>query len=194
MLTNTLPGQGKRPSKYLALGVYVAFVVGIGGLQGCGSGSSVIPLPLDSPPDAYRSKDWIIRSDVKIAKLTSGLHCDVQGKAGEEKGSYGGIVLPAGGAKNWRLELAFPDPKDIIRVYVDANNAQKKRVARWETAIGGKLRSDRTTYVFVPQQSTDGFQSVASEGTGPVDKIHVFIRVKPRGRASFDLYSVELAK
>jgi hypothetical protein len=163
-------------------------------LLGCGAKSGFKPLRLDAAPDQYRSATWTRQSTVSVDKLSAGLRCVVEASSNPKATPYGGIMLPGCAAKGWRLEMAFTDPDAILAAYVDGYNAEKKRVVRWQTSWGAKLRADRATYVFMPQESTQGFKPVTSEGSGPVETIHVFVRLKPRSGASFELYGVELAK
>lgn len=81
-----------------------------------------------------------------------------------------------------------------MAAYVDGYNRERQRVVRWQTGWGGKLRRERSAYIFTPQQSAEGFKFIASEGTGPVEVLQVFVRVKPGSRSSFELYEVGLAK
>jgi hypothetical protein len=179
--------------------VIVAALMGFGSVAGChsnshGSASDFEPISLNAAPESYASTKWTVRSKVAITKTFTGLHCVVQGEPGAGPGPYGGIMLPAQGAKRWRLELSFADPKGILLAYVDGYNSRGKRVRRWQTALRGKLHPNRAVYEFVSEQPVQPFHPVASEGTEPIDKIHVFVRVKPGGRAVFDLYSAEIAR
>ncbi len=174
-------------------------LLGVIVLTGCesdsgSSGSEFEVLPLDAPMDAYRSKMWTTRSATSIETIPAGLRCVIQGEQTADKAPYGGIMLPATDAKRWRLELGFPDADAIQRVFVDSYNSEEKRVSRWQTGFGKKLSREKTLYEFVPGQPAQLFEPVASEGAGPIEKIHVFVSVKPGGRAAFELYSAEIAR
>ena len=188
-----------------------ALVVAVGSL-GCGSDNRFEPMPLDASADTYRNKMWTRSSAVKIEKSGTDLHCEVQaeadvqnkseaigegeGKTGTEskKEMYGGIAFPAPSATGWRLELGFPEPESILRVYVAAYNAKSERICSWQTPWRAKLKRERATYEFELEKEADGFERNASGGQGPVHKIHVYMRVKPGSRASLDLHSVHLAR
>lgn len=188
-----------------------ALVVAAGSL-GCGSDNRFEPMPLDTSADTYRNKMWTRSSTVEIEKSGTGLHCEVQAEAdvqnkseaiGDGEGEtgteskmeiYGGIAFPAPSATGWRLEMGFPEPESILRMYVAAYNAKGERICSWQTPWRAKLNPERTTYEFELQKEADGFERNTSGGQGPVHKIHVYMRVKPGSRTSLDLDSVHLAR
>ena len=163
-------------------------------LMGCAPKSRFEGLRLQEAPEQYRSSLWTRESIVRMEKVGAGLRCVVEADQRSEAKPYGGIMLRTPKAKGWRVEMAFTEKEDILYVFVDGYNKAKKRVLRWQTAGGAKLRSEKTVYLFTPEQAVEGFKAVASDGTGPVETLHVFVRVKPGSRACFDLYRVELAK
>jgi hypothetical protein len=137
---------------------------------------------------------WTLRSTVQLERSVDGLRCVVTGASEPTATPYGGIMVPAPAAKGLRFDIAFTEPESIVSVFVDGYNVQKKRVARWQANFGGKVLPDRRIYVFLPNEAVDLFKPVASEGVGEIDRVHLFVSVKPGGRASFEVYGVELAK
>lgn len=158
---------------------------------GCGWIGDSELIEFTGPPENYRSSVWTLRSAVQIEKKDHGLRCTVEAQDGASGDPYGGIMVPVTPAKGWRLDLAFTDPTGILVAYVDAYDAQDKRVARWKTDWGKELRREAASYFFVPNRSAAEFKPVESNGTGSVEKLHVFLRVKPGERAGFSLQSAK---
>jgi hypothetical protein len=193
MHSKVIVGLGKRPLRCWAAACFqLALADGLLALMGCGSRPHLEPIRLDAAPDSYRSVRWTVQSTVQIERASAGLRCVVEGNRQTTKGPYGGFMFPTSDAKGWRLEMAFTEPDAVLMAYVDAYNAKGARLLRWQTDEKAKLRRNRMTYVFTPHQSAEGFKPVASEGSGPIATIHVFARIKPGSRASFELHKVEL--
>lgn len=162
------------------------------GATGCSMQPKFKPVKLDADPGEYASTTWAARCKVHLERTPVSLHCRVNADPAATQDAYGGIMLPAHGCEAWRLELAFFDATDVLVAYVDAYNAKNQRVARWQSTWGEILPSHRAVHTFVPQQNVRGFTSVPSEGKGPIESIHVFVRLKPGTSASFDLFGAEL--
>lgn len=174
---------GKAPAA-LVVGLLVTLL----SLLACGCSSKFKPISLDRPLDQYRSTYWTLNSTVQIEKLPSGLRCTVAAKDDPKQTPYGGIMLPAKGAKGLRLDLAFTHTEGILQVYVDGFNAHQQKIVRWQTAEEPTLRRDRWTYVFLPQEDFEEFKWVPSQDTGPIETFHVFLRLRRGTTASFHLY------
>ncbi len=163
-------------------------------LNGCGPKAEFEPLRMAGPPDNYCSFMWTLRSTVHMAKLPSGLRCEVVADPEPTRTPYGGVALPGKGASAFRLEMSCPLPDAIATLYVDAYDAENRRVARWETEGRGMLPVDGLSYLFRPGKSPPGFKFVSSKNSAPIATIHVFVRVEPGGRAVFEISRVELKK
>ena len=164
------------------------------GTAGCGSKPHYKPFRFEGDPGEYLSTTWTLRSTVHIESTPTALRCEVKADPQATVDAYGGVILPANNCKEWRLDMAFTEPAAILVAYVDAYNVQKKRVARWQTTWGEKLSPDRYVHTFGSQQGTMDFKPIPSDGRGSIDKIHVFVRLKPGTQGSFEIHGVELAK
>jgi hypothetical protein len=160
----------------------------------CAKGPKWEQIPLDNPVEAYRSDSWTLRSVVQIEQSGAGLSCVVRSTRDATATSYGGLMFPGQESRALRIDMALTEPESIISVFVDGYDAQKKRVVRWQANSRDKLRLDRVKYVFLPQKPFDGFNPVASEGTGRIHQYHVFVSVKPGGVTAFNIYGVEVSQ
>ena len=172
----------------------LAIALGLSVLTGCGSGLKFKPLRINAEPEEYRSTSRTQESAVQIEKVPGGLRCVVVSNGDPAKTHSGGVVLPAKGAKGFRLDLKFVDPDGIVIVSVDACSSRNQTVARWQTEHWAKLPRNKTTYIFIPQKGTKDFKPVASTGSGGIETIHVFVAVQRGHGAIFELSNIELAK
>lgn len=146
--------------------------------------------------DAVVPGRWVSRTDCEVEPASHGRAvCRVSGHdpAAVAGGQYGGVAFPVRSLTALRLELGLREVGQVRRVYVDAQ-AGSRRVARWVWAPTAKQVAGQPyrRFAFRRADATPPFRGEDTQSLDGVDRVEVFVEVKPGERAELTVRAAYL--
>ena len=150
-------------------------------------------VPVDIPPPEALEPVENRTTAVEFISDPAGLHCDIVGGDDTSGGQYGGFSFPVSLTAALRPEFSFRHEKNIMGMWVDGYDRERRRVLRWawDFRRSGYPLPGPQTYVLVPGRPFGPFEPRDEVLPEAVDRLLIQIRVEPGRAAGFTLHGLE---
>ncbi|MBU0638682.1 MAG: glycosyltransferase family 39 protein [Planctomycetota bacterium] len=152
---------------------------------------------LQAAPETERLSNRVGASKhVGIKYEPSGdVSCLVEGDPDSSQHQFGGVTFEVPGLDALRFSSSFINPQNIVGMWVDGCDEERRRIARWEWRLSpdSPASHEPTTHVLIPGESFAFLETDGERSGAAIRSVHVFIRLVPGTEAGFVLHSAEAA-